>query len=160
MILDVFTATSDADLVKLTDADETSDVASLQEAHKRVLAWGAASWALAANTKGVAPSTAAMLDYLEFARLAIPLTIRPASWGTSHSNTARKKATLLRNAHGGRIAALPAREAVPVDVMRSKAMRGVKCFAFAASKHLFFDGPSTQSHLVCIPARAVCIHCV
>ena len=84
--------------------------------------WSLNAWVECANLRqGVAPSTAAVLDQHERARLALPERVRPLARGVASQGKARVWAARWRQRWGLRHGSIPARDALLVQEMRKKA---------------------------------------
>jgi len=108
-------------LARLCDEDSPSDELALARAMDVVQQWSLAQWVTTQNYKGVAPSTASVLDHWDDTRAGVPERVRPASWGASTDGAARMRATRWRRRFCGRFAKLPVRDDVPLPTMREKA---------------------------------------
>ena len=120
LICDTFLDASDAEILALTDEAAPSDEGAFAIALDCAHQWAMAMWTVAQNEKGVTPSTAVVLDQFEVIRRKFPTSLRPKAWGTSASASSRKRVSNWRKRFNGRIAAIKARQEIPVDVMRRK----------------------------------------
>ena len=110
-----------ADVTELGALISMLDGAALKDAMKAVEEWRLAAWVQEQNRKGVTPSTRAVLEQFERRRGGLPEAAQPSSMGVCSDAGARKRASRWRRSWGGRLAALPVRDVIPVAEMREKA---------------------------------------
>ena len=121
---------ADADvLAALADEASPSDAEAMREAAPVLEEWRLATWARAQNEeRGVAPSTAQLLDRLAADRLRAG---HPDAYarGTTAVPASRKWACRFRRRWGGRFGTLPVSEGVPLAEMREKARDTMRLYA-------------------------------
>ena len=122
LILDVYLASSDAEVLGLVDDVEPVDPATYKIACACFVEWGIAEWTKSCNGRDVVPSTAHVLDEFEKRRRRLPEALRPPEWGFSSAATARKRMTRWRRRWGGRIGRLQLKAELPADVLMAKAI--------------------------------------
>jgi len=121
MVFDSFLAAESAYAMALCDFDNPHDGLALSTAVSWVEEWRAASWCMEQNHKGIAPSSAAVLDYMEARRLSIPESVQPSPRGVITSGAVRRAISRWRQRWSGRVARLRPQEVVPLADMQSKA---------------------------------------
>ena len=110
------------DFNDLCDSASPSDPGAMRLAMQFWQEWSLAAWVEDANfSKGVAPSTAIVLDRYEQLRLDVPEAARPAARGVVAQGKARAWALRFRNRWGLKHGAIPAVDDVPVQEMNQKA---------------------------------------
>ena len=110
------------DFNDLCDSARPSDPGAMRLAMQFWQEWSLAAWVEDANfSKGVAPSTAAVLDRYEQLRLDVPEAARPAARGVVSQCKARAWALRFRKRWGLKHGAIPAVDDVPVQEMNQKA---------------------------------------
>ena len=122
LILDIYLASDDAEVLALVDDFEPMDPAAYKIARACFVEWSVAEWTKCSNERDVVPSTAHVLDEFEMRRRRLPEAVRPPVWGLSSAAAARKRMTRWRRRWGGRIGRLQLRADLPVGVMTSKAI--------------------------------------
>lgn len=123
IVEDLFLAVDVVELSGLTDLEAPADLDAMKLAVPYVEQWRLCAWATELNeSKGVAPSTEAVLVKLESQRVALPDVVRPAARGTVADAAARVWATRFRRRWGGRHGRIKCRDYVPTDEMVSKAV--------------------------------------
>ena len=106
----------------LCDRVRPSDPAAMRHAMEFWQEWSLAAWADDANfNKGVAPSTAAVLDRCEQLRLAVPEGVRPAAKGVVAEAKARAWALRFRKRWGFSHGTIPTKDDMPAQEMWAKA---------------------------------------
>ena len=110
----------------LCDAANPTDPAAMRLATKFWQEWSLAAWVEDANfNKGVAPSTAAVLDHCEQLRAAAPEPVRPAAKGVVAQGKARSWAWRFRKRFGLTHGAIPTtKDDMPVQELNEKAGSG------------------------------------
>ena len=121
MVGDMVLAADVTELGALISMEVPLDGAALKDAMKAVEEWRLAAWVQEQNRKGVTPSTRAVLEQFERRRGGLPEAAQPSSMGVCSDAGARKRASRWRRSWGGRLAALPVRDVIPVAEMREKA---------------------------------------
>ena len=111
-----------AEYTNLCSVQESSDVVAMRVALAFWAELELVVWVKEANArKGVAPSTASVLDRWEVQRLQWPEDVRPPSKASMEFSSAREWARQFRLRHGGRHGNIRIRDDIPVEEMRSKA---------------------------------------
>ena len=122
IVVDLFLKVDAVELAGLTDTEGPADPAAMVAALPVVEQWRLVAWTAGANTtKGVAPSTDALLHRLEVERLKLPEAVRPEPRGTVADSRAREWARRWRRRWGGRHGKLKICEAISVPDMQAKA---------------------------------------
>ena len=84
--------------------------------------WGLKEWAEDLNRRrGLAPSTAAVLQEKERRRARVSAAVQPSAWGTAEGARGRMRATRWRRRWGGRFGSIRKREDVTPEELRAKA---------------------------------------
>ena len=123
LVEDLFMSADLDEYTRLCDSAESPFPSALQTAIKFWEEWALAEWVDAANqNKGVAPSTEAVLERLERRRALIPENLRPPSRGVPAEVKARRWACRWRRRWGFRHGAIRAREDIPLEELRDKAL--------------------------------------
>ena len=113
------------DFTDLCDEANPKDPGAMRAAMKFWQEWSLAAWVEHSNfTKGVAPSTAAVLDRYEELRVDVPEAVRPAARGVVAQGKARAWAFRTRKRWGLVHGSIPTREDMPVEELRQKARLG------------------------------------
>ena len=121
MILDLFAATTDEEVVQLIDAALTPYPEALQKAHGIVEPWKLKQWTKGKNSRGLKPPGVVMHIRAEQERVEIPAAVRPVSWGLAGGDASRQRLRRLRKRYGGRFGHLPLVPKGTAEEMRSKA---------------------------------------
>lgn len=121
LVLDIYLASSGAEVLGLVDDAEPVDPAAYKIAYACFVEWGIAEWTKCCNGRDVVPSTAHVLDEFEKRRRRLPEALRPPGWGFSSAAAARKRMTRWRRRWGGRIGRLQLKAELPADVLMAKA---------------------------------------
>ena len=109
-------------LIDLTDVDAPSDAGAMRIALDYIEQWRVAKETEGHNlARGVAPSTASVLQRFEERRHALPDAVRPRPRGLSAQAKGRRFASRWRSRWAGRYGALRTREAVPLPLLQNKA---------------------------------------
>ena len=120
-----FLAVDIHDFNNLCDPANPSDLAAMRLAMNFWQEWSVAEYIEDANfNKGVAPSTAAVLDHCEQLRLDIPESSRPAARGTVAQGKGRAWAFRHRKRWDFSHGAIPTKDDMPVQERWEKARRG------------------------------------
>ena len=122
MMLDLFAATTDEELVQLVDAALTPYPEALRKAHGIVEPWKLKQWTKAKNTRGLKPPGVVLHIRAERERVEIPAAVRPVSWGIAGADASRQRLRRLRKRYGGRFGHLPMVPKGNAEEMRSKAI--------------------------------------
>ena len=113
------------DFNSLCDADNPSDLVAMRHAMKFWHEWSVAAYIEDANfNKGVAPSTAAVLDRCEQLRAELPESAQPAAKGAVAQGKARAWAFRHRKRWGFSHGAIPTKDDLPAQERWEKACRG------------------------------------
>ena len=109
----------------LCDAANPKDPGAMRSAMAFWQEWSLAAWVEEANySKGVAPSTAAVLDHSEQLRADVPEAVRPAARGVAAQGKARAWAFRFRQRWGLSHGAIPAQDDMPATELNQKAHGG------------------------------------
>ena len=120
MIQDLFLKADDDEIAELTDVNDPKDEAALRDAVRCVEEWKAYVWTKTLNSeKGVAPSTASVLQKIAESSSQMPPAVRPDFGAVSQSRGRAWARRWRRNWHG-RHSKIRIREVVPVEEMRAK----------------------------------------
>ena len=123
LVEDLYLETGTDEIAALVDEQEPLDAAALTVAFKYVGEWRVAGWARGLNeARGVAPSTAGLLEEYENGRLTVPVAFRPRSAGVSGERRAKRFAYLLRRRWRGAYGAIPVAEHVEPAELQCKAV--------------------------------------
>lgn len=125
MVEDVFAAAAAEEVAHLSDLSGPLDPPACKEALRWVEEWRLATWTKTQNSdKGVAPSTATVLERLKGSLANFPEHLQPSHPGVVAEPRARTWASRWRRRWGGRYGRLPVRDEVPLEEMQSKARDG------------------------------------
>jgi hypothetical protein len=121
MAEDLFLAAAPERLAELGDLENPAAPVAMKAACLFWVEWGLAAWVGEANQrKGIAPSTAAVLQELERRRLQLPETVRFCSRGGPSENKARVWAHEWRKRWGARLGRVRPRDDISATEMRAK----------------------------------------
>lgn len=134
LVIDLFTAAQDSELMTLVDAGAHHDNVEMRTAYVEYLKWSTAMWVGRQNLKGIPIDTSLMLVELERRRLKVPPDARPASWGVVPTKGLARMCSRWRKTYGGYFGAMQALEKIPLPLMRAKATTAWQWFNHLASR--------------------------
>lgn len=118
---DLYLEISMEELMALADKDSPADPSAMREASRVYEEWRLAKWAERLNLqRGLAPTTAMVLEQYRDNREQVPEAARPRYCGVAAEAGARMWAWRWRQRWGGRYGGIPTRENVPLDERRAK----------------------------------------
>ena len=123
LVTDLFLAADVEELVQLTSESATLHPYVMESAMSYVNQWRVASWVTLQNCKGIAPTSQAVLNEFESARLQLPGESRTPTLGLKADASTRKRLSRWRKRFGGRIGKIRAREEISADSLRFKVSR-------------------------------------
>ena len=118
---DIFSHASDHDLNAYTDPAVTPFPESLVKAHSLAHTWRAKHWSFGHNRNGHKLASSVIHMHAERELKEIPLTVRPASWGTPGTNRSKMLFARMRKKYNGRYGQLPVSCELTTEAMRAKA---------------------------------------
>ena len=118
---DLFLEISMEELMALADKDKPTDPSAMREASRVYEEWRLAKWAERLNLeRGLAPTTAMVLEQYRDNREQVPEAARPRYCGVAAEAGARMWAWRWRQRWGGRYGSIPTKENVPLGDRRAK----------------------------------------